>query len=279
MQDVTAYCADLVRTADRDSYLASLFAPAEHRQALFALYAFNAEISRVREAAREPMPGEIRLQWWREVVSGERSGEAVANPVAAALLDAVARYRLPASTLTDLIEAHRFDLYNEPMAATADLESYARQTSSAIIGLAAQILGAEAPAVTEPAGVALAIVDLLGALPLHASGGQLYVPADILQRHGVSAEAVFARQSTVGLRAALAELRDLAWHHLAAARRVLPQLPPQALPALLPVAIVGPSLERLKRSDAFAPKDIPAWRRQWLIWRAARNPARIAGYV
>jgi phytoene synthase len=116
-------------------------------------------------------------------------------------------------------------------------------------------------------------------LPLHASGGRLYVPADILQRHGVSAEAVFARQSTVGLRAALAELRDLAWHHLAASRRVLPQLPPQALPALLPVAIVGPSLERLKRSDAFAPKDIPAWRRQWLIWRAARNPARIAGYV
>ncbi len=59
-------------TADRDRFLASLFAPAEHRGALHALYAFNVEIARVREVAREPLPGEIRLQWWSEVVDGER---------------------------------------------------------------------------------------------------------------------------------------------------------------------------------------------------------------
>jgi phytoene synthase len=49
------------------------------------------------------------------------------------------------------------------------------------------------------------------------------------------------------------------------------------IPAFLPVALVRPSLDRLERSDPFAPREIPAWRRQWLIWRAARNPARIAG--
>ncbi len=38
------HCAALVREADRDRYLATLFAPAEHRDALFALYAFNVEI-------------------------------------------------------------------------------------------------------------------------------------------------------------------------------------------------------------------------------------------
>ncbi len=68
------------------AYLATLFAPAQHRGALHALYAFNIEIARVRDAARQPMPGEIRLQWWREVIDGERAGEALANPVAAALL-------------------------------------------------------------------------------------------------------------------------------------------------------------------------------------------------
>ena len=40
----------------------------------------------MREPAREPLPGEIRLQWWREVLGGERPGEAGAHPVAAALL-------------------------------------------------------------------------------------------------------------------------------------------------------------------------------------------------
>ena len=87
------HCAALVREADRDRYLATLFAPAQHRDALFALYAFNVEIARVRDLAREPMPGEIRLQWWREVLSGERGGEAAAHPVAAALRETLARYR------------------------------------------------------------------------------------------------------------------------------------------------------------------------------------------
>src|ERR1700722_8038738 len=122
MQDPFAYCAELVRQADRDRFLAALFAPAEHRDALNALYAFNIEIARVREVAREALPGEIRLQWWCEVLDGERREEASANPVAAALLPTIERYRLAVAKLQDLIEARRFDLYDEPMAAMADLE-------------------------------------------------------------------------------------------------------------------------------------------------------------
>src|ERR1700740_3516033 len=95
MQDAFAYCAELVRAADRDRYLAALFAPAEFRGALHALHAFNIEVRRVREAAREPLPGEIRLQWWTDVLTGEREGEAAANPVAAALLASIERYWLP----------------------------------------------------------------------------------------------------------------------------------------------------------------------------------------
>ena len=42
------YCEDLVREADKDRFLASLFAPAERRPALLALYAFNALFSNLR---------------------------------------------------------------------------------------------------------------------------------------------------------------------------------------------------------------------------------------
>ena len=104
MDDQFEYCAALVREADRDRYLAALFAPADERGALFALYAFNAEISRVRALAHEPMPAEIRLQWWHEVILGERTGEAAANPVAAALLATLSRHGLPAE---ELIESDR----------------------------------------------------------------------------------------------------------------------------------------------------------------------------
>src|SRR5579862_9662370 len=140
MQDAFAYCGELVRTADRDRFLSSLFAPAELRPALHALYAFNVEIARVRDVVREPLPGEIRLQWWSDVINGERAGEASANPVASALLSVIAHHRLDAAKLTALIDGHRFDLYDEPMARLDDLEAYARNTSSELFTLAARIL-------------------------------------------------------------------------------------------------------------------------------------------
>src|ERR1700679_573304 len=119
MQDAFAYCAELVRQADRDRFAAALFARGEARDALLALYAFNIEITRVREVAREPLAGEVRLQWWSEVVDGGRGEEAGANPVAAALLMAMERHNLSANTLSGLIDAHRFDLYDDPMASIA----------------------------------------------------------------------------------------------------------------------------------------------------------------
>jgi phytoene synthase len=277
MQDASAYCTALVREADRDRYLATLFAPAEKRDALAALYAFNIEITRVREAAREPLAGEIRLQWWSDVLHGERREEASANPVAAALQTTVERHGLAAGRLNDLVEAHRFDLYDEPMAALADLEAYAAKTSSALIGLAAQILGADAEAAAAPAGIAYAVAGLLRAFPQHAARGQIYVPSEILDRHGAAVNDIFAGRPSPGLDRALAELRAVARRHLADAQQRLRALPPQALPAFLPLALVKPLLRRLERNDAFAPADLAPWRRPWLIWRAAHSPGRIAG--
>jgi phytoene synthase len=280
MQDAFAHCAALVRAGDRDRFLASLFAPAERRDALYALYAFNIEIARVREAAHEPLPGEIRLQWWCEVIGGERGGEASANPVASALLTAIERYQLPAATLTHLIEAHRFDLYDEPMARLGDLEDYARKTTAALITLAARILETGEPdrirTAAEPAGIAQAIVGLLLALPVHIARRQLYVPAEMLARHGVGPNDPFAQPPPAGVSAALSELREVGRAHLRVAHQHVPALRDAALPAFLPIALTRPALDRLERGDPFAPSELPPWRRQWLIWRAARNPARIA---
>ena len=44
---------------------------------------------RVRDRIREALPGEIRLQWWRDVLEGRSAGGG--HPVAAALLDAIER--------------------------------------------------------------------------------------------------------------------------------------------------------------------------------------------
>src|SRR5208337_2756655 len=114
MQDAHAHCEALVRAADKDRFLASLFAPVDRRRDLLALYAFNVEIGRVRELAREPMPGEIRLQWWRDALAGRGHGGVAGHPVVAALGETIARCALPVEPLVGLIDAHAFDLYDDP---------------------------------------------------------------------------------------------------------------------------------------------------------------------
>ena len=269
-----------MRETDRDRYLATLFAPAQHRNALFALYAFNVEIARVRDLAREPMPGEIRLQWWREVLSDERAGEAAAHPVAAALLATLAKHNFVATPLLELIDAHTFDLYDAPMATMDDLELYAIQTQSPLFAMAAGILseGKMSPELfTLDAAVATAIAGILSGFARHAARRQLFVPLDVLERHRVNREDIFAGQASEQLSAALGEMRSVARRYLAAAQAKLQSATPEILPAFLPVALVGPLLRRMDSSAyqpfAFAP--IAAWRRQWLLWRAAHDPRRI----
>ena len=280
MQDAFAHCGALLRAADKERFLTTLFAPAEHRDALIALYAFNVEIARVREVVREPVAGEIRLQWWRDVFDGAGRGEVAAHPVAAALLASMARYRLPPERFKTLIEARRFDLYDEPMATLADLEAYADGASASLIALAAQILaGGSEPdigALSLHAGLAHALAGLLAAFPIHAARGQLFIPLEILARHGADRLDV-SGPATPQLRAALAELRLCARHHLGAARQLLATAAPTLVPALLPVALAGPTLARMERRgyDPFVPVAIAPWRRQWLNWRAARRPRRI----
>src|SRR5262249_53974925 len=86
--------AALVRRHDRDRFQTALFAPAAPREALFALYAFNHEIARVRERVSEPTLGRIRLEWWREII-------------AAAYEDGPVRHHDVVAALTDGIRAHR----------------------------------------------------------------------------------------------------------------------------------------------------------------------------
>jgi 15-cis-phytoene synthase len=280
MQDAFAHCERVVRGADKDRFLATLFAPAARRSALFALYAFNTEVAGIREHVREPLAGELRLQWWRDVLADGREEEAAGHPVARALLEVIARYRLPSQSLNDLIEARAFDLYDDPMPSMAALEGYLVKTSSAIFALAAHILDAdgatELGGLVRDAGIAHALAGLLRAFPLHAARRQLYLPLDVLDRHRARPEDVFAGRVTTELRAALAEVRLRARRHLDQCNKQLPLITLQAAPALLPVSLVRPVLDRMERGNyhPFHSADIPQWRRQWILWRAARRIGR-----
>jgi 15-cis-phytoene synthase len=275
-------CADLVRQTDKDRFLATLFAPEDKRPALFALLAFSAEIARVRDRVTDPMPGEMRFQWWRDVLAGIGHGDVRSHPVAAGVLDAIEAYSLPVDALFNLIEARAFDLYDDPMPTVLDLEGYCGETSSALIQLSSLILaGGRDPGTAEVAGhagVAYAITGLLRAFPFHAARAQIYIPADILDRHGVVNGDIYSGRATPALKAALGELRALARHHLTKTRSLVHTIRREVAPAFLAVSLVEPYLQRMERADYDPFKtyvDIPQWRRQWILWGAARKATRV----
>jgi phytoene synthase len=269
------FCADLVRAYDFPRYASTLFVPAAQRRALLAVYAFNVEVSRVREQVSQPLPGEIRLQWWTDMLAGAGHGGVEGNPVAAELLLAIQDWRLPVERLSRLIDEHQFDLYNDPMPSMAALESYIHDTSSALFSLAVGITGRRSDALehlARHAGLGLGMVQVIAALPLDASRRQLFVPLQVLESHGSSMEEVFAGKETPTLRAGLDQLMDEARGHLRTAFDLLADAPAEVRPVFLPLALVARDLKRMSRadSDPFMLRVPSRLRTLWTLWRASR---------
>jgi len=271
------HCLTVLRETDRDRYLACLLAPVAKRGALAALYAFNAEIARVRDVVREALPGEIRLQWWRDLVEGHADGDAMANPLAAALVAAIEEHRLPTAVLANMIEARIFDLYNDAMESRAALEGYAGETASALIQLASLVLDpGTAPRSANAAGhagVAQTIAGTLLMLPIHRRRGQVYLPADLLAATGLSPEALLDGSDKAGAARAVEAFIGLGREHFAKARAAN-GVSPANRPAFLPVALVPPILRAAEKVGAAVldrPLQPAQWRRQWWMWRALRR--------
>ena len=236
--------ATLVRRHDRDRFQTVLFAPAARREALFALYAFNHEIARVRERVTEPTLGRIRLEWWRETIAavyegGSRRRHAVVEALAAAIHE----HGPTREHFERLIDARDHDLDGDPPKSLPDLEAYAEASSARLIYLALEILGVDDHAARHAGGhvgIAYGLTGLLRAMPYRERAGCSLVPA---------------------------EIAAAASHHLELVRGLRPAVVRAALPALLPAIVAERYLRRLKRAgyDPFdktvtTPDSLQSWR-------------------
>jgi phytoene synthase len=242
------HCQDLVAKADKDRFLSCLFAPSDAQPHLFALYAFNVEIARIREVVSEPQIGLVRQQWWLDTIDGIFAGRTPDHPVAQALALAIAKGDLPMHALHNLIIAREFDLYDDPMPTLADLEGYLGETSSALIQMSAMILGKGA---AEAAGLAGVAFGLAGVLRLQKIR---YLPRDMIQN--------FGEKETIN------QLCTHARKRLNEARALHETIPASAMPAFLPVSLTELYLSRIERGGRL---QVSQLRRQITLWRAARN--------
>jgi len=254
MTDDFRHCMDLLRADDRERYLSVLFAPEDKRPALAALHAFNLETARIRDLVSEPMPGEIRLQWWREVVEGARDGEARQNPVASALLAAIEAFNLPRVALANLLDARVFDLYDDPMPDRATLEGYLGETVSVLFQLSAQVLaGGADPRAADAAGhggVAYGIVSIIRRMPVDRARGRVMIPADVLAAAGIDPAGWAAGADSAAMARAVAILIEIGREHLEKAEAAVSQTDKALRSAFLPLCECAPVFNKAARSSA-----------------------------
>jgi phytoene synthase len=279
MSDNQPYITEFLKTNDRDRYLASLIVPEDKRADIQSLYAFNADIAAIPTRVSEPAPGEIRLQWWHDTLSGTQHGEVTQNPLAAELLDMLKRYSLPTGPLLRLIAARRFDLYQDPMPDMQTFEGYAGETAAALYQYAAMILanGEEPPSgdASGHLGVAHALIGHMRAFGYNASRGRIFLPLAIFAANGVTDQQMLAGENSAAIATATRQLREIARNHLSKAEEAIAQLPKTMRPAYAQWGVLNAELKQLEKAqDPLAPpRQIPDWRKiatlvVWMLRKA-----------
>jgi len=194
---------ELVRRADPDRYFCTLFAPAEKREVLFTLYAFNHELARACEVTREPGLALIRLQWWREVVEGEAKAHEVATP----LHRAIAAGELDQAILLDMIAARDREA-EAGFDTLAEWLAWLKQGAGSVMVAAAVALGAPADALVRvrELGAAYGVAGQIRNVPALAAQGRCLLPANVCARWGITPEAIIGAPQAAAVRPVLGVL-------------------------------------------------------------------------
>jgi phytoene synthase len=270
-QEALAACEVTVRQSDPDRYFAGLFAPADKRPMLFALYAFNHELARAAEVARESVMAEIRLQWWRDALDDAWEGRPRAQPAAVGLTELVRRGAISTAALHALIDARSEEIGAAPFPNVTALEAHLEATSGALIRLAAAVLDPQAAIeeVSREAGIAYGLAGIIRAIPFHAARDKSFLPADLLAAERLNPNDVLSLRHGNAARRIVSRLADVARAHFDHAKRAV--VPKKILPALLPAALVPAYLSSATRGrkPLREPKDISLFRRQFILLRAA----------
>ena len=208
MNQELTYCANEVREHDPDRFLLSMLMPADRREALFALFAFNYEIAKTREVVSETQLGLIRLQWWREaIVEIYQSGVALEHEVLQSLARVIDVYDIPQVLFEDLIYAREFDLEDVLPGDLEGMLKYVDYTSTPLMKMVMHVLDAgEEEEIVRGVAMNYALVGILRSVPFLAQERRCYLPQDLLNTHEQRMDHLYEGKAAIGLKQVVREV-------------------------------------------------------------------------
>jgi presqualene diphosphate synthase len=182
------HVADVVVKARTSFYWAMRLLPAEKRQAMFAVYAFCRVVDDIADGDLPPATKLQQLQGWREEIDRLYAGKA-RHPIARALVEPVRHYDLAREDFLAIIDGMEMDGHAPLVAPSmAELELYCARVAGAVGLLSVRIFGAPREggiALARALGEAVQLTNILRDLDEDAGLGRLYLPRELLEKHGV----------------------------------------------------------------------------------------------
>ncbi len=194
-------CVQITRAQARDLYFAVGALSAYRRRALCAIYAF---VRRVDDAAEGNLRHAEKLWLLAEARAGiPRDGTPrPIDPVLVALRDVNRRFRIPLTSLDDLIDGAESDAHGVTYDTFEDLVQYCRQVAGSAGRLSIAVLGSRDPAaaaqLADDLGVAMQLTNILRDLVRDSQRGRVYLPREDFELFGCPADPLSASPELLG---------------------------------------------------------------------------------
>jgi phytoene synthase len=255
-----AHVREVVARSGTSFLLGMRALPKPRREAMYAIYAFCRAVDDIADEPGEQQAKLAGLDDWRREVERLYQGQP-SHPVARALAGPVREYGLPKAEFLALIDGMEMDVRDAIQAPSLDdFTLYCRRVAGAVGMLSVRVFGEAGPAGQDLAvvlGEALQTTNILRDLAEDAGRGRLYLPGDLLNKHGIKERDPAAVLSAPGLGPACAELAARARARFDRARRLVTQCDRSRVrPAILMLEVYDRILTRLEARGWDRP-DVP----------------------
>jgi 15-cis-phytoene synthase len=273
-------CRGITRANAKNFYYAFLVLPKRKRQALCAVYAF---MRRCDDIADDPEPSfeerRQKLESWLDALHRVQQGQPSDDPILLALNDAQRRYTIPAGLLDELAMGTAMDVidpvaenHSVPAANVStqqlavqyntfeDLKVYCYRVASVVGLVCIHIFGYRDPAaepLAEQCGLAFQLTNIIRDVEEDAAMGRVYLPAEDLEKFGLSAAELLTNPDPARLRPLLVLEADRAREGYEAGEQLIPYISEDSQPALyVLVNIYRKLLEKIaeRQYDVFSGK-------------------------
>jgi phytoene synthase len=264
-----------VEAAGTSFYWAMRLLPRQRREGMYAIYAFCREVDDIADGDKPAEYKLAELARWHDEIEALYEGRP-RHLMARALLRPVQCYALRKEDFLAILAGMEMDARGDikaPDLATLDL--YCARVASAVGHLSVHIFGDPghaAHAVAEALGRALQLTNILRDLAEDAARGRLYLPREILDRHGIRVTDPETILRHPALPAACRDVAAIAEAHFRAAERAMAQCSRRAMrPAAVMAAIYRATLSALLRSGWRDPAERVGVSHSLKLWLVLRH--------